>query len=622
MKRARLALFLLVLPPALYSQTTNPFTLYVHDTTGVRPDTPLATIYQLASTAVGNSSPTVIKMINTSSYTVYFGTALISTSATSTAANPNFSVTGVFEDETLGPGASVLYTLNFTPTSTGVVTGYLNLLFQVQQNGCVFSGSTGTICPANVLSVSTLNGTATAPQLTLSYQTAAGPVVLTPSSSSPLNFPNTSLSSTSPITFTLTNATTIATTTPSISLPVINTNEPSAFELNTSGVPATIAAGQAANFTVTFVPSQTGLASGELQIGSNTYPIQGAGIIVATIDSLQISYTNSTGTRTLPQAATPISFGQVLPGSGASAVLTFSVLNPTTSANSVTLPSITVSGTGFSLGGLPSFPAVIPPGNSLTFTVAFTPVSAGSFSGSLAIGSLPFSLNGVSLASGVQGLSLTTSGGPLSSQQQLNLTVNLAAPSPVAALGTLTMTFAPSVANVSDDAAVLFIATSGRQLNISLAAGAQNATYNNQSSIAFQTGTTAGAITFSVAFPNSATYTQTFTIPAAVPKITSTQALAESPNLLVTISGYDNTYSAGQLSFTFYDTTGKIIGSAIPYNATAAFQQLFFTNNQDGGMFSLQASFPVTGGSVSSVGSVTVTMANSVGQSTSSASFQ
>jgi hypothetical protein len=90
----------------------------------------------------------------------------------------------------------------------------------------------------------------------------------------------------------------------------------------------------------------------------------------------------------------------------------------------------------------------------------------------------------------------------------------------------------------------------------------------------------------------------------------------------VTVSGYDNTYSAGELSFTFYDTSGKMIGSPISYNASSSFQQLFFTGNTDGGLFSLQASFPVTNGNPALVGSVTVGVANSAGQSTSSASFQ
>ena len=603
-----------------HAQTTSPLTLYVHDTTGQSPDTPLPSLYQLTSTVVGGNSSTVVKMINTSANTVYFASAFVSTSATSSAANPNFSVTGFFLDQLLVPGASMLFTVNFTPTATGVIVGYLNLAYQVQQNGCVFSGSTGTICPANIQNASTMSGTATAPNLTLSYQSSSGPVELTPSSASPLNFPNTSLSATSAITFTLTNSSQVNVNVPAITLPVQNTTQPGAFSLATSNMPASIAAGQSASFNVVFAPSQIGLAYGVLQIGSNSYPIQGYGIVVATIDELQITYTNATGVSTLPQAATPISFGQVIPGSGASSVLTFHVFNPPTSANAVTVPAIAVTGNGFAASGLPTMPVSIAVGATVNFSVAFTPVSAGTFIGNLSIGGRAFSLSGLSLNSAIPSFTITTSG-TVSSQQQLNLVIQLSAPSPVSALGTITMKFTPTIANVTDDTAVMFPATGGRQLNVSLASGAQTATYNNQSSIAFHTGTTAGTITFSVAFPNTTTYSQSFNVPSATPLFTSVQAVRENPNLLITLIGYDNTYSAGTVSFTFYDTSGNVIGSPILYNATSAFQQLYFTNDTQGGMFSLQANFPVSG-DITKVGSVTVGLANSLGQTTGSATFQ
>jgi hypothetical protein len=169
---------------------------------------------------------------------------------------------------------------------------------------------------------------------------------------------------------------------------------------------------------------------------------------------------------------------------------------------------------------------------------------------------------------------------------------------------------------------VQFIATNGRQLNIGIASGAQTATYNGQSSIAFQTGTTAGTITFSVAFPNTTTYTQSFTIPAAIPLFSTAQANRNIPNLVVTVAGYDDTYSAGVVSFTFYDTGGNVIGSAISSDQTSNFKQLFFTGNTYGGLFSLQASFPVTAGDITKVGSVTVSLANSSGTTTQSIPFQ
>jgi hypothetical protein len=83
--------------------------------------------------------------------------------------------------------------------------------------------------------------------------------------------------------------------------------------------------------------------------------------------------------------------------------------------------------------------------------------------------------------------------------------------------------------------------------------------------------------------------------------------------LLITVTGYDNTYSAGNLNFTFYNTTGTAY-PAISYNAASLFQSNFFsTSNTTGGAFVLQATFPVTG-DITQIGSVAVSITNSVGQ--------
>jgi hypothetical protein len=104
-------------------------------------------------------------------------------------------------------------------------------------------------------------------------------------------------------------------------------------------------------------------------------------------------------------------------------------------------------------------------------------------------------------------------------------------------------------------------------------------------------------------------------------QITSGSALRQNPNLVVTLNGYDNTYSAGRLSFAFYDISGTLIQPPIVFDATSKFQQHFFTNNQSGGAFSLQAAFPDTG-DVTKIGSVAVTLSNSVGQTTVTETFQ
>ncbi len=175
-------------------------------------------------------------------------------------------------------------------------------------------------------------------------------------------------------------------------------------------------------------------------------------------------------------------------------------------------------------------------------------------------------------------ISFQLSATPLLSQQQVNLTIQASSPSKVTAIGQLTLQFTPSVANVTDDPAIVFLATNTRQLQVTLAAGSQNATFNSQSAIAFQTGTTAGTIEFTLTFPDAAPYSQSFTVAPAQIFITSAQAVTDTPNLVVTIDGYDNTYSAGQLSFLFYDKNGnKLNPSGLQIDATSQFHNYFFT---------------------------------------------
>jgi hypothetical protein len=157
---------------------------------------------------------------------------------------------------------------------------------------------------------------------------------------------------------------------------------------------------------------------------------------------------------------------------------------------------------------------------------------------------------------------------------------------------------------------------------VNVDSGSQTATYNGQSGLTFQTGTTAGTLTFTLTFPNKEPYSKSFTIAPAVVMITAGTAVRQAPNLVMTLTGYDNTYSVGQLAFKFYDANGKVLTpSAIGVDASSIFHQYFFNNNQAGGAFSLQASFPVRG-DVTQIGSVAVTLTNSAGTATSTGTFQ
>lgn len=585
---------------------------------------PLSSAFQFADTPVGSASPIVVRIQNSGPNPVSIAAVFVGAAPGSSTQNQQFTVVGAAVGKILSNSALSFeqVEISFAPTAQGPVTGYLEVVYSVVQNGCSLTSSDpSTACVSQILALSTMTGNATAPQLVLSYAGPNGSTVLQPNTASPLGFGNVSTSSSQAITFTLANQTSTALPTPAISIqnPVFAS---SAFALSPSTLPGAVPANGSINFVVTFAPGQVGLTSATLLVGSLSYPIAGAGAIVQSLDALSIYYVDSTGVRSEPQAATPISFGQSVAGAGTPVTLAFTVTNPQTSLGSITVPALTVSGSAFSLSNAPSMPAAIAPGQSITFNISFSASTLGNYTGTLSIGSRLFNLTGSVITSALPQPAIQVSMNPLTSQQQPTVTVALASASTITAVGTLTMTFTPSVANVADDPSILFISTGTRSLQVSVAPGATQATYNGVVSIPFQTGTTAGTITFTVAFPNQAPVSQSFTITDAKIVITNAKAVRQDPNLVVTITGYDNTYSAGKLAFTFYDTGGNsMTPSAISVDATSAFSQYFFNNDPAGGAFSVQATFPVTG-AVSSVGSVSIQIANAIGTTTTSETFQ
>lgn len=87
------------------------------------------------------------------------------------------------------------------------------------------------------------------------------------------------------------------------------------------------------------------------------------------------------------------------------------------------------------------------------------------------------------------------------------------------------------------------------------------------------------------------------------------------------VIGFDNTYSAGKMSFTFVDASGNTIGSPITADFTSNFQS-FYAGQQSGSTFLIRVSFPVEGNQTL-VAKVTATLINSAGQTqTANLTFQ
>ena len=83
-------------------------------------------------------------------------------------------------------------------------------------------------------------------------------------------------------------------------------------------------------------------------------------------------------------------------------------------------------------------------------------------------------------------------------------------------------------------------------------------------------------------------------------------------NVELQINGWDNTRTASQLVFTFYNAAGKTIPpGAITLDAGEAFKQ-YFTASNEAGVFGIHALFPISGDGNQVVAAV-VQITNSAG---------
>jgi hypothetical protein len=170
----------------------------------------------------------------------------------------------------------------------------------------------------------------------------------------------------------------------------------SGFSLKAPALPITLAAGQSTSFGVIFTPQVSGAVNGRLSL--SWAPVlhgnkkHGAS---ATVVAVFLSGTGSTPTATpattSTNTATPgqlagspgsLSFGSVQVGNNQT--LTAAITN--TGGSSVTLSQATATGSGFNLSGL-NLPMTLAAGESVTFSVMFTPLSGGAATGAVSVNS-------------------------------------------------------------------------------------------------------------------------------------------------------------------------------------------------------------------------------------------
>jgi hypothetical protein len=338
-------------------------------------------------------------------------------------------------------------------------------------------------------------------------------------------------------------------------------------------------------------------------------------------------------------ASSSTSFTFAATNIGSPGSCTFNLTNPNSFA--IMISSIAVSGDpAFSLQPAPTFPLSLAANSSTPFTLQIKPVCGqDSYSGAVTIASSyysneSFTLTGSGITPGLPTPMLVFDTQTFSSMQQHTLSIQLPQPSICGANGYVNLAFTPA-ANLPDDSTIVFLSGSTRSLPFSIPAGSAQVSISGSQSANFATGSTAGTLSFSLSGVTAAGAlpTPSFTLaPAPIvidSAVASNQVLGQ---LNITVIGFDNTYSAGQMTFTFFDGNNQQVGQPIPANFTSSFQT-FYSGQQMGSTFLMQVSFPVLGSCVPAanmtclpnqvIASVQATLTNSAGQTqTGSLTFQ
>ena len=167
----------------------------------------------------------------------------------------------------------------------------------------------------------------------------------------------------------------------------------SGFAITGPSMPLVLAPKKTASIGVSFTPAASGTETGIISLTGSTrirpvttsnrrgreVPVSGASTTVSTTFTISLS---GVGTISGQLAVSPAALALGKVRIGASQTQSVTLANSGTST--VTVKQATVTGRGFKMSGL-SFPTTLSPGQKKTFSVTFTPQSAGSSTGSVAV---------------------------------------------------------------------------------------------------------------------------------------------------------------------------------------------------------------------------------------------
>jgi hypothetical protein len=390
------------------------------------------------------------------------------------------------------------------------------------------------------------------------------------------------------------------------------------FTIDRPSLPFPIAPGSLQDVLLSFSESTPGLYGASLRVDSDVNSISTFVNATVVLGPVLTVFPVCTGSNASPPS---IDFGLVQ--AGQLRLCNFSLQNPGAADMTIATFNLTnVTGSAFRMSAGPKAPFTIAAGDTIAFVINFTPKAAGSYTGALAIETRTYALTGTSFNTPLPTPVLEFDSGAFQSAQQRLLTMRLPTAASITASGSVNLTFLPDTTVVTDDTTVMFLATGTQSLPFSISQGSTQISINGQTSAMFQTGTTSGRIRFTLSGISTAGDPTTLvTIPAAAISVETATATQRTGDLDIQLTGFDNTYSAGVMTFTFSDTSGHALPpGAIRADFTPDFRT-FFTKTKAGSMFQVRVSFPVTG-DTSGIGSVDVQLSNSAGIESQHLNFQ
>jgi Cep192 domain 4/Protein of unknown function (DUF1573)/Abnormal spindle-like microcephaly-assoc'd, ASPM-SPD-2-Hydin len=247
-----------------------------------------------------------------------------------------FSLSGLTVPQTISAGTSVVLSVRFAPTSTGLFSGYISITGNFTTGSIQYPVSGTGVKPATI----------SATPSSVSFGTLA---------TGTTNSQTVQLKNTGGTSLTISSAAVSGT----------------GFKISGITVPLTLAASQTKSFTVSFGPTASGSVTGSVTIRSNasnpTY-------------TMALSGTGGSATRTISLSTSSLNFGNEVVGGS----IPLGVAVKNTGNSSLTISQVGITGAGFGISG-GFIGATIAAGQTAEMTVVFAPKATGSVSGKVTI---------------------------------------------------------------------------------------------------------------------------------------------------------------------------------------------------------------------------------------------